>query len=74
MAEYRGIITLTSTPCLLSSFGSAPITSARPPVFTNGTHSEARNSTLYGGCFGVSFISSVILSSALALVFFFSGI
>ena len=41
--------TRTSTPFFLSTAGSAPTTSARPPVFTKGAHSDATNSTLRGG-------------------------
>src|ERR1044071_9585364 len=37
--------TRTSTPHRASAFGSAPTTSPRPPVFTNGAHSEATKRT-----------------------------
>src|SRR5579883_3159934 len=34
---YRGNTTRTSSPKRASAFGSAPVTSARPPVLANGT-------------------------------------
>ena len=44
---YRqGINTLTFAPTGPSALGTAPITSASPPVLINGTHSDATNRTL----------------------------
>src|SRR5580704_14430566 len=39
--RYRGKTTATSWPCATSAFGNASTTSARPPVFENGSPSEA---------------------------------
>src|SRR6266404_5758155 len=44
--RYRGNTTATSWPCATSAFGSASTTSARPPVFENGSPSDATNRTL----------------------------
>src|SRR5580704_15709731 len=44
--RYRGKTTATSWPCATSAFGSASTTSARPPVFENGSPSDATNSIL----------------------------
>src|SRR5262249_28338937 len=41
--------TRTSHPSLCRAFGSAPITSPRPPVFAHGEHSDATTSTFSGG-------------------------
>ena len=46
---WGGITTRTSMFSARSAFGSAPATSARPPVFANGAHSEATNRTFNGG-------------------------
>ena len=48
MALYFGSTTRTSALNEASALGSAPATSARPPVLINGTHSLAANSTLRG--------------------------
>ena len=43
--------TRTSSPRSPSAFGSAPITSPRPPVFANGAHSDVTKRTFIGaGC------------------------
>src|SRR6266702_2566627 len=44
--RYRGNTTATSWPCATSAFGSASTTSARPPVFENGSPSDATNKIL----------------------------
>src|SRR6266568_2610205 len=44
--RYRGNTTATSWPCTTSAFGSASTTSARPPVFENGSPSDATNKIL----------------------------
>ena len=44
--RYRGNTTATSWPCATSAFGSASTTSARPPVFENGSPSDATNRIL----------------------------
>ena len=41
MEPYRGRKTVTRCPSLASALGSAPMTSARPPVLTKGAISEA---------------------------------
>jgi len=43
MDLYRGMAVRTSCPSLASATGSAPATSARPPVLAYGTISEDRN-------------------------------
>ena len=47
MHMYLGITTLTSNSSLLKHLGRDPTTSARPPVFINGTLSEATNNTFF---------------------------
>src|SRR6516162_3291477 len=49
--RYRGTTTATSWPCATSAFGSASTTSARPPVFENGSPSDATNKILMNGPF-----------------------
>src|SRR5580704_9293068 len=44
--RYRGKTTATSCPCATNAFGSASTTSARPPVFENGSPSDATKSIL----------------------------
>src|SRR6266852_402696 len=44
--RYRGNTTATSWPCATRAFGSASTTSARPPVFENGSPSDATNRIL----------------------------
>src|SRR5262249_8675326 len=44
--------TRTSIPSALSALGSAPATSAKPPVFEKGAHSEATKRTLSGAGVG----------------------
>src|SRR5580704_3849587 len=39
--RYRGKTTATSWPCAAKAFGNASTTSARPPVFENGSPSDA---------------------------------
>ena len=48
MPAYSGITTRTSMPSARSALGSAPATSASPPVFANGAHSDATNRTFSG--------------------------
>ena len=47
MQEYKGMTVLTSKYRLSIYFGSAPATSASPPVFKNGTTSEAANKIFF---------------------------
>src|SRR5215469_9055158 len=46
--RYRGTYTVTLWPRYASAGGSAPITSANPPVFENGTHSDAAKAICMG--------------------------
>ena len=46
-AIEHGIITLMSYSSLSNACGRLPTTSASPPVFTNGTHSEAANKIFF---------------------------
>ncbi len=48
MPAYSGITTRTSMPSARSALGSAPATSASPPVFANGAHSDATKRTFSG--------------------------
>src|SRR4051812_22819315 len=48
MPAYSGITTRTSMPSARSDLGNAPATSARPPVFANGAHSDATKRTFSG--------------------------
>jgi hypothetical protein len=45
MDPYRGITTATSSPNSRNAAGSAPTTSARPPVLASGAASEDTIST-----------------------------
>src|SRR5476649_2212942 len=54
MPAYSGITTRTSRPRARSAFGSALATSARPPVFENGAHSDATKRTLSGAALPVT--------------------
>src|SRR6185437_14046657 len=49
VTRYLGRTTRTSCPRSASAMGSAPATSARPPVLAKGTHSEATKRTLRRG-------------------------
>src|SRR5262245_12937122 len=44
--------TRTSSPWRRSAFGSAPVTSPRPPVLANGAHSDVTKSTFSGAATG----------------------
>ena len=57
-------MTLTSNSFLLRYCGSAPTTSARPPVFIKGTLSEAANS--------IFFIVFSLHSKIIALIYSFT--
>src|SRR6266481_6941773 len=46
------MITRTSTPRRRSAFGRDPITSPRPPVLTNGAHSDVTKRTFSGAATG----------------------
>src|SRR5579872_7026225 len=45
---YRGKYTVTEWPRAARAWGSAPTTSASPPVFEKGTHSDAANTMCIG--------------------------
>src|SRR5512132_1295447 len=61
--RYRGRTTVTLWPSRDSASGSAPATSARPPVFANGAASGATVRMLSGSCFA-SLVAADVRPSA----------